>query len=144
MGYLPGMPPQGNPIAPAPPVMEQPMTIDDEPPNKKLRGEDNLLPEDQFLAMHNGPVTLQVQIPSASDKPEWRLNGQTVAITLSLTDTVTTLKQKLQDETGMVPAKQKISYDGMFFKDSNSIAFYNLLSGTTVHLQIKERGGRKK
>lgn len=144
MGYLPGMPPQGNPIAPAPPVMEQPMPIDDEPPNKKLRGEDNLLPEDQFLAMHSGPVTLQVQIPSASDKPEWRLNGQTVSITLSLTDTVTTLKQKLQDETGMVPAKQKISYDGMFFKDSNSIAFYNLLSGTTVHLQIKERGGRKK
>lgn len=33
---------------------------------------------------------------------------------------------------------------GMFFKDSNTIAFYNLLSGTTVHLLIKERGGRKK
>lgn len=32
----------------------------------------------------------------------------------------------------------------MFFKDNNTIAYYNLLSGATVHLQIKERGGRKK
>lgn len=33
---------------------------------------------------------------------------------------------------------------GMFFKDSNTVAYYNLLSGATVHLQLKERGGRKK
>lgn len=58
-----------------------------------------------------GPVTLQVQVPSAGDKPEWRLNGQTVALTLALTDSVAVLKQRLQDETGMPPAKQKISYD---------------------------------
>ncbi|XP_050338074.1 splicing factor 3A subunit 1-like [Bactrocera neohumeralis] len=32
---------------------------------------------------------------------------------------------------------------GMFFKDSNTMAFYNLLSGATIHLQIKERRGRK-
>lgn len=94
--------------------------------------------------LFQGPVTIQVQVPSGVDKPEWRLNGQVIGINLSLTDSVTTLKSKLQEETGLPPAKQKISYDGMFFKDNNTIAFYNLLSGTTVHLQIKERGGRKK
>lgn len=83
-------------------------------------------------------------MPSGVDKPEWRLNGQVISINLALLDSVTTLKSKLQEETGLPPAKQKISYDGMFFKDNNSIAYYNLLSGTTVHLQIKERGGRKK
>ena len=56
-------------------------------------------------------MTLQVQIPSAGDKPEWRLNGQITSISLALGDTVQTLKSKLQDETGMPPAKQKISYD---------------------------------
>lgn len=112
MGYMQGMPPQGGPIAPAPPVMEQMQPpMDDEPPNKKLRTEDNLMPEAQFLAQHKGPVTIQVQIPSAGDKPEWRLNGQTVSISMALADSVTTLKSKLQDETGMPPAKQKISYD---------------------------------
>lgn len=119
-------------------------TIDDEPPNKKQRSEDNLIPEGEFMATHNGPVSLQVQAPSGVDKAEWRLNGQMIPITLSLNDTISTLKSKIQEETSLPPAKQKISYDGMFFKDNNTIAFYNLLSGTTVHLQIKERGGRKK
>lgn len=144
MPYIPGMPPQA-PLAPAPPILEPtPIPVEEEPPSKKLRVEDNLLSETEFLAMHNGPVTIQVQVPSGSDKPEWRLNGQVIGINIGLTDTVTTLKAKLQEETGLPPAKQKISYDGMFFKDNNSIAYYNLLSGTTVHLQIKERGGRKK
>lgn len=109
------------------------------------------------------PVTIQVQVPN-TDKSEWKLNGQMIAITLALTDPIANLKAKLQDETGMPPAKQKIFYEvsrsrvwimhytyyicgflqGMFFKDSNTMAFYNLLSGTTVHLQVKERGGRKK
>lgn len=140
--------PPGGPIAPAPPVMEQipPMIPppEDEPVSKKSRTEDHLIPESQFMTMHKGPVTIQVQVPNASDKPEWQLNGQTVSLTLNLNDSVTLLKSKLQDETGMPPAKQKIFYEGMFFKDNNSIAFYNLLSGTTVHLQVKERGGRKK
>lgn len=40
-----GMPP----LAPAPPVME---LMDDEPPNKKSRQEDHLMPEDMFMQMH--------------------------------------------------------------------------------------------
>ena len=32
----------------------------------------------------------------------------------------------------------------MFVKDSNTLAFYNITNGTTVQLQLKERGGRKK
>lgn len=57
------------------------------------------------------PITIQVQIPSVNDKSEWKLNGQTIAVSLSLSDTVTNLKAKIQDETGMPPAKQKISYE---------------------------------
>lgn len=145
MNFMPGgnMPPQPN-LPPAAPILEAPIPIEEEPPSKKLRSEDNLLPESDFLALHNGPVSLQVQVPSGVDKPEWRLNGQVILLNLALTDSVSTLKSKIQEETGLPPAKQKISYDGMFFKDNNTVAFYNLLSGTTVQLQIKERGGRKK
>lgn len=141
MNFMPGMPQA--PLAPAPPILD-PTPVEEEPPNKKLRSEDNLLPEADFLEMHSGPVSLQVQVPHNPDKPEWRLNGQMVSLNVSLTDPVSALKSKLQEETGLPPAKQKLVYDGMFFKDNNSIAFYNLLSGTTVQLQIKERGGRKK
>lgn len=40
-------PPQ---ISPAPPVEMVP--IDDEPPTKKMRSEDNLIPEAEFIALH--------------------------------------------------------------------------------------------
>ena len=56
---MPSMQP-GGPIAPAPPVMDQTMMMmpqsasqsEDEPPNKKLRSEDHLIPENQFITMH--------------------------------------------------------------------------------------------
>ncbi|XP_055384989.1 splicing factor 3A subunit 1 [Condylostylus longicornis] len=150
VGYLPPMQPGGPPMQPAPQVIDQQMMMqqqmpmmEDEPPNKKMRSEDNLIPEQQFISMHKSPITIQVQVPHA-DKSEWKLNGQTIALSLNLTDTISTLKSRIQDETGMPPAKQKISYEGMFFKDNNTTAFYNLLNGVTVHLQVKERGGRKK
>ncbi|KAL7744343.1 hypothetical protein ACLKA6_001735 [Drosophila palustris] len=141
-GYM-NMPSGSGPpqISPAPPVELIP--IEDEPPTKKIRSEDNLVPEAEFISLHKSPVTIQVQIPN-TDKSEWKLNGQMIAVTLALADPIANLKAKLQDETGMPPAKQKIFYEGMFFKDNNTMAFYNLLSGTTVHLQVKERGGRKK
>lgn len=124
--------------------MPEPAINEDEPPNKRPRQEDHLIPEDVFMQSHKGPVSIQVQCPTVTDKPEWKLNGQLVTITIALDDTIQKLKQKVQGETDMPPAKQKISHDGIFFKDSNTVAYYNLVSGATVHLQVKERGGRKK
>lgn len=130
------------PLAPAPPVMD--MNEPDEPLNKKPRQEEHLIPEELFMQQHKSSITLQVQVPNSTDKPEWKLNGQLLSINIALGDTIQRLKQKVQEETDMPPAKQKISHDGIFFKDNNTCAYYNLLSGVTVYLQIKERGGRKK
>lgn len=33
---------------------------------------------------------------------------------------------------------------GLFFKDSNTLAYYNVPPGAVIQLQVKERGGRKK
>ncbi|XP_058442939.1 splicing factor 3A subunit 1 [Malaya genurostris] len=148
---VPPMPPHGVPtMAPVPNITESsagggvPLIDIDEPLNKKPRTEDHLIEENVFMQRHKGPVTIQVQCPNLSEKSEWKLCGQTISIQLQLTDSVSTMKGKLQAETGMPPAKQKIFYEGMFFKDSNTVAYYNLLSGATVVLQLKERGGRKK
>lgn len=137
------------PLAPAPPVnmgMGNPdMGMnDDEPASKRPRQEDHLIPEDIFMQSHKSPVTIQVQCPTVTDKPEWKLSGQMLSITIALPDTIQKLKQRVQEETDMPPAKQKISHDGVFFKDNNTVAYYNLVSGSTIHLQVKERGGRKK
>ncbi|XP_049842965.1 splicing factor 3A subunit 1 isoform X2 [Schistocerca gregaria] len=121
---------------------------EDEPAAKKsnVRTEESLLPEDLFLAQHKskGPVTFKVAVPNLTDKPEWRLRGQVLNLTLPLTDTVAVVKAKVHEETGMPPGKQKLHWEGLFFKDSNSLAYYNIMPGTIIGLQLKERGGRRK
>ncbi|KAL1132268.1 hypothetical protein AAG570_010225, partial [Ranatra chinensis] len=117
---------------------------DDEPPPKKQKTEDNLIPEAQFLAQNKGPVSFKVLVPLLGDKPEWRLNGQTISLVMHLSENVAAMKAKVHEATGMPPAKQKLHWEGMFFKDSNTLAFYNITSSTVIQLQVKERGGRKK
>ncbi|KAL1475720.1 hypothetical protein MTO96_037075 [Rhipicephalus appendiculatus] len=140
MAFAP-MPPA---MAPLPPEMPPSLPADDEPPSKKSKTEENLIPEAEFLAKNKGPVTVRVQVPGAQEKAEWKLNGQVLTMTLPLTDTVSVLKAKLHEELGMPPGKQKLQYEGMFVKDSNTLAYYNLGPNSTIVLQVKERGGRKK
>ncbi|XP_041356124.1 splicing factor 3A subunit 1-like [Gigantopelta aegis] len=155
-----GMGPPGPPLPPGPPGppgfgprMGHPMSMpprppppphDDEPLAKKTKTEENLMPEEIFLKRNKGPVRFKVMVPHVTDKPEWKLNGQKLDFTLPLTDTVSVIKAKLHESIGMPAGKQKLQYEGLFIKDSNSLAFYNFINGSTVHLQMKERGGRKK
>ena len=127
------------PVRPAPPPAE-----DDGPPSKKAKSEEALIPEAEFLAKSSGPVTFTVQVPKVPDKSEWKLNGQTVNLTLPLTDNVSVIKAKIHDALGMPAGKQKLQLEGLFIKDSNTLAFYNVAPTSCVQLQIKERGGRKK
>ena len=115
----------------------------DEPPVKKAR-EDNFIPEAEWMAKNPGTVTFRVMIPNMPDKPEWQLNGQTITLTHPLSDTVAIMKAKLSEIVKMPSGKQKLQMGNTFFKDSNTLAYYNISSRTSVNLQIKERGGRKK
>uniref|UniRef100_A0A6J0U6T9 Splicing factor 3A subunit 1 isoform X1 n=1 Tax=Pogona vitticeps TaxID=103695 RepID=A0A6J0U6T9_9SAUR len=138
----PPVPPVSAP-APMPPV-HPPPPMDDEPASKKLKSEDSLMPEEEFLRRNKGPVTVKVQVPNMQDKTEWKLNGQVLVFTLPLSDQVSVIKVKIHEATGMPAGKQKLQYEGIFIKDSNSLAYYNMTSGSVIHLALKERGGRKK
>ncbi|XP_035224925.1 splicing factor 3A subunit 1-like isoform X2 [Stegodyphus dumicola] len=146
--------PPMHPIAPPPPPQQTQTLVpgktaaaapsEDEPAPKKQKTEDSLISEEEFLKKNKGPVTFRVQVPSVAEKPEWKLNGQVLAFTLPLTDQVSVIKAKIHESIGMPPGKQKLQLDGMFIKDSNSLAYYNLSTNSIVALQVKERGGRKK
>ncbi|KAF4520235.1 hypothetical protein B566_EDAN009960 [Ephemera danica] len=151
MLMVPNMPPQMRP----PPLMARPafpvpmkhpmeMELEEVPSAKKQRTEDTLIPEADFLATHKGPVNFKVIVPNMSEKQEFKLRGQTLSMTLGLQDTVAAIKARLHEETGMPPGKQKLHWEGVFFKDSNSLAYYNIMPNTIINLSLKERGGRKK
>ena len=75
---------------------------------------------------------------------EWKLSGQGLVFILPFTYQVSAIKVKIHEATGMPAEKQKLYYEGIFIKDSNSLAYYNMASGAVIHLALKERGGRKK
>ncbi|KAK0088919.1 hypothetical protein PV325_010240 [Microctonus aethiopoides] len=137
---------QMQPPLPAPLSIKHPTEVpmEEEPPAKKLRTEDSLIPEQQFLARNKGPVQLNIVVPLMPEKPEWKLNGQTMNITMQPNETVAAMKARIQEQTGMPPGKQKLQYEGMVFTNNNTLAYYNLVSGSVVNLLPKERGGRKK
>ncbi|CAF0750721.1 unnamed protein product [Didymodactylos carnosus] len=122
----------------------------DEPSSKRMKTEEQLMPEEEFYQKFGkvqriGAVTFTVQLPVVTEKSEWNLNGQAIPMTLPVTDTISLIKAKLSDLLGGMPAgKQKLQYEGMFLKDSNTLGFYNMLKGSLMYLQLKERGGRKK
>lgn len=150
----PNMPPRPNaPFMPMPPVMDEPILLppapmeDEEPVSKKAKMdslEAELIDENDFMKSNTKPVTFRVSVPELPDKPEWQCQGQTLSITLPLTDQCSVIKAKIYQMIHMPAGKQKLQLGNFFIKDSNSLAFYNFSATSIVQLQVKERGGRKK
>jgi splicing factor 3A subunit 1 len=151
MGFLPPplqhfMPLPPRPMVPvsiAPPPIPEPEDEDEDEPSFKRQKQDNSA-EEEFLRTYTGPITFKVQVPHVADKPEWKLNGQVVNLTLAPRDSMTTLKNRIQDQLGIPSAKQKVQFDGVYVKDNQTMAACNIKPGSVVFLQVKERGGRKK
>ncbi|GAB2281760.1 hypothetical protein Dimus_016328 [Dionaea muscipula] len=144
----PGMPlgppppmPQG--IPPPPPPDEALPPLPDEPEPKRQKLDDSMLiPEDQFLAQHPGPVRINVSVPNLD---EGNLKGQLLEFTVqSLSETVGSLKEKISGEIQLPANKQKLSGRAGFLKDNLSLAYYNVGAGDTLSLSLRERGGRKR
>ncbi|KAL1296024.1 hypothetical protein HN51_056807 [Arachis hypogaea] len=134
--------PQGVPPPPPPPE-EAPPPLPEEPEPKRQKLDDSaLIPEDQFLAQHPGPLRISVSVPNHD---EGNLKGQVLEITVqSLSETVGSLKEKIAGEIQLPANKQKLSGKPGFLKDNMSLAHYNVGGGEILTLSLRERGGRKR
>ncbi|KAM1087563.1 hypothetical protein ACFX2B_012925 [Malus domestica] len=132
--------PQG---MPPPPPEEAPPPLPEEPEPKRQKLDDSMLiPEDQFLAQHPGPVRITVSVPNVD---EGNLKGQLLEILVqSLSETVGSLKEKISGEIQLPANKQKLSGKPGFLKDNMSLAYYNVGAAETLTLSLRERGGRKR
>eukprot|EP00898_Chlorokybus_atmophyticus_P003838 jgi/Chlat1/4455/Chrsp29S04408 len=141
-GTMPGIMPSTMPPAPPPPP---PPPEEPEPKRQKL--EEQLVPEQQFLAMHPGTARVTITVPAVErEGGEYaNLKGQTVTLTVnSLAETITGLKNLLAAELGLPPPKQQIQGETGFLKDHLSLAHYNVAPGVQLSLKLKERGGRRR
>lgn len=89
-----------------------------------------------------GPARILVSVPNLE---EGNLKGQVLEISVqSLSETISSLKEKIAGEVQLPANKQKISGKAGFLKDNQTLAYYNITPGEALTLALRERGGRKK
>ena len=63
-----------------------------------------------------------------------KMTGQVYRLDVESSDTIEVVKQKIQDTTGIVPAKQRLKLGGKWLEDQNTLADYGITAQTTIHL----------
>lgn len=140
----PGMAPPGFPMGPP---MMRPIGDrgDGEPPIKKAKIDGKLESEKDWIEKHPGVLIIMIQIPNMPEKSSWNMHGQIERIQVVMSDKIISLKEKISEKLGGMPAnKQKLKSDGGFWKDNKTLGYYNATNGMVLELGIKERGGKKK
>lgn len=85
------------------------------------------------------PISLQVQLPNDTSRPEWKLDGSTVTVPdLPLNLLVSTLRDRIVQHTGIsVPISRiRLSYAGKMLTNSSSIAVYNMEDEELLMLSV--------